>query len=204
MVERLRDAGAGDSLGAPGAERPARGREQQPRHVLAALAGQGLEDGVVLAVHGQQRDAAGGGLAPHQRARHHQHLLVGERHVAAGADRRQRRTQTHRAHQGGHHQVGRVRGHGVEPLGAHADGERGHLGAQPLAQLVRARLAGQRHPLGAEAAHLLGQALHVAARGQRDDAQAFRERVDHPQHVRAHGSGAAQDGEAFHRSFTAG
>jgi len=50
---------------------------------LAPLAGEALEDGAVLAVHGQQRGPVGPALAQHQGAGHHQHLLVRERHVAA-------------------------------------------------------------------------------------------------------------------------
>ena len=142
-------------------------------------------DGVVLAIHGEKRDA---GLA--RRGHHHgacgnQDFLVGQRDGLATADGSVRGRQAHHAHRSRNHDVRvRMRGHGVETRGAEEDfRERRGRGVLPfpqeLAQLLRARFIRHRDDLGAMLDDLLGHAVDALARGQRHHLQAFREGLHH-------------------------
>ena len=66
---------------------------------------QALVDGVVLAVDGENLDAAAAGRVRHQGARHDQHFLVRERDGLAGLDRRQHRLERRCARRGAQHHV---------------------------------------------------------------------------------------------------
>ncbi len=107
------------------AEWPAGSRQQHTAHAdclqtACIVAGQTLENGVVLAVDGQQhRPALPDGLHE-QGARHHQRLLVGQQHFLAGLHRSQRRPEPGSTNNGSHHAVdGRISGHGAQPCLPH-------------------------------------------------------------------------------------
>ena len=71
------------------AKRSARRGENQPPDLAPVTAVQALVDGVVLAVDRENRHAAAARGLRHQRARHDQHFLVGERDRLARFDRRE-------------------------------------------------------------------------------------------------------------------
>ncbi len=187
------DGSRRDALGRPGAKRSTGSREQDAREILPALAGERLEDGAVLAVHWQQRHAAGAHFAEHQGARHDEHFLVGQRDVAAGANAGQRGLQAGRPHERRHQEIGLVRGHRQQAVRAVDDLRR--RAGQPCSQRLGAIRVADRHQLGLEAPHLLCQLLHVASRRQRDDAETLGKGSCHGQRLLADAAGAAQDGD---------
>ncbi len=105
MREHLIDRRPPQLLALLPAERTARAREEQARDALQALALEALEEGAVLAVHGQDVHAA---LlrAPHDDlARDDERLLVRERDVLARLDGAQRRREPGKSHHRRHDHV---------------------------------------------------------------------------------------------------
>ena len=83
------------------AERPARSRQDDPLDLLAPAPMQTLMNCVVLAVYWKDRDTAGARRRGHERTRHHEHFLVGQRdgfaRVNCGEDSLERRRAGRRA-----------------------------------------------------------------------------------------------------------
>ena len=87
MTQRLLDGRVFDLFRAPGAEGAARRGEKNARGRVCIAGAQTLEDGAMLAVHGQKRLP---GLARgfrHQRAARDERFLVGQQHALARAER---------------------------------------------------------------------------------------------------------------------
>ena len=147
----------------------------------------------MLAVDRQQRDAVRARLAHHQRPGHHQHFLVRERDVAAGADRGERGREAHRADQRGDHEVRRMLRHGLEPRGAHGDLDA--RAPEPLAQRRGQRGVGDRDERGPEALHLLRELLDVAPGRERGDRVALGEGFRDGERLLADTARAAEDRE---------
>ena len=97
MAQRLLGRGGVDLRARPGAERAARGGEDDALDVLAAAGAERLEDRVVLGIDRQHGGAGLGRRAHEQAAGADQALFVGERDGRAALDRRQRRLQSDRA-----------------------------------------------------------------------------------------------------------
>src|SRR5207302_418166 len=79
MAQRLVHGGPGHALRRPGAERPPRRREDEPRQLRGLPAGDALQHGAVLRVDGDDLPTALARGAGDELARHHQRLLVGQR-----------------------------------------------------------------------------------------------------------------------------
>jgi len=95
-----------------------------------------------------------------------------------------------------------MRGHVDEPVLAHH-----HPGAEVRhqgAQLLHAGRVRQRDQLRLEAAHLLGQLLHVPAGRQGDDAEGLRLLRHHGQRLDADAAGAPQDREPLQAGSSPG
>ena len=98
---------ASQLVGGAAPERPPGGGQDRPprtrsrRHALHEL-----EQGRVLGVNRHQRGAGARPRGRDEVAAGHQALLVGQRHGNAALERRQRRPQARRAHQGVQHEVG--------------------------------------------------------------------------------------------------
>jgi hypothetical protein len=169
--------------------------------MLGPRIGQGLEDGAVLAVHGQQVDPGALYLAQHQCAGHHHDLLVRQRNVTPSPNRRQCRSQPDSAHQAGHHQVRVVDRHGLEALGPVQHLHR--VVAQQRAQLPRRVGVAHGHQRGSEALHLLGHHLRLAPGREGGDLEGPRVPGDDLEGLLADAPGTPQDGEALHASSPA-
>ncbi|MNZ91044.1 hypothetical protein D3C78_1100180 [compost metagenome] len=92
------------------AKRSTGGCEQDTSHTYlrqatGIIAGQTLEDCVVLAVDRQQYGTAALHGLHKQGARHDQRLFIGQQHLLARLNRRQGRAQTRRADNRGHHGI---------------------------------------------------------------------------------------------------
>ena len=185
-------------------ERPARGREQNPADLGGAAAGMvvrrhALEDGIVLAVDGQQIGVVVPHRAHEQGAGHHQRLLVGQQHGLAGTGRRQRRQQAGRTDDGGHH--------GID-LGQHADVFQGlhpaqYLGldpriGQPLPQFGRRPLIDHYRIAGTEALALLEKPVNVVVGGEGHHAVAVGMTTRDIQSAHTDGAGRAQYANSLH------
>ena len=115
--ERLFGCGVRHLLPAPAAERAAGGGEQDAAdagraRTTVVTGGQALEDGVVLAVDGQQRRAVHARQFRQHRAGQHHRFLVGQQQALAGARGSEARLEAGRAHDGCHDDIDiRVRGH---------------------------------------------------------------------------------------------
>ena len=204
MLAGLLGRGGGDSLRRPGPERPARsGQDQTPNGTARIHAGsairQALEDGIVLAVDRQQRDAGLAAGSAEKRAGHDDGFLVGQQHRACAARRRQRGRQARRPDDGGHDRVdARGAGHLDQLVGADRQTGRDPSCAQP--GLESGGRPGIRH----------GQHLGSVPHGQRQqlvDIAMSRERV-HPitvgvaghdiERAVTNGTGGAQNGDGLH------
>jgi hypothetical protein len=199
MSESLRHRRSRQALRRPGAQGPAGGGQNQPLHVLGPLALEGLEDRAVLAVDREQAHALVPDFPQHQRARHHHHLLVGEGDVAAGADRREGRTQPHCSHQPRHHQLRRLGGDGLDPFLAHTN--LNVPGADPVSQLHRSGLVGDGYAGRPEAPHLLRQLRDVSPGSEGHHLEALRKRLHHGEGLHADAPGASQQADALHGAF---
>ena len=180
------------------AERAAGGREQDAVHVAAVVADQALEDRAVLGVDRQQRDAARPRGRGHEAARHHQRLLVGERHGAPGLDGGHRRQQAGAADERRDHDVGvDVAGQRHQPVGAGEQlrARRRQQPRQPIAGVRVEQRDGARRVLAAE----VGDALDV--RAARREAR-HRELVGEARHelerAQTDGAGRAEERDALH------
>ena len=131
----------------------------------------------------------------HERAARDEALLVGERDVDAGLERRQRRVQPGRADDGVEHDVRAALG------GQLRDARRGPRARGPekraARRLGRGRV-GQRDRAHAEALGLAQHAVGVAARGERADAQIGIVVADLDR-LPADRAGAAEEGDAAHQ-----
>ena len=176
----------GVQLGQRGApERAAAGRNQQPPDVII-LALQTLPDGARFAVHRQDCPAIFALGLFQRRPRHHDGLLVGQRHLLAGPQRGQRRPQPHCAYQRHHHLVnfGQSR-HFVHRQQRHA-----------VRQRRRRRIAPDiaRPELG----NLFPQQPHIVARRQPDHLKLAAESPHDVQRLPPDGSGRTQYYDASH------
>ena len=162
---------------------------------------QALVDGVVLAVHGKNRDAVPACRRGDQRTRHDQHFFVGQRNRLARVDRREHRLESGGPGRGADHDVDRrMRGHGDQAFGSTRH-HRAHIGSARGAKTIDALAGRHRHHVGPISCDLLGQKRCVVARGQRDDAQARGMRVHDGQRAPADRSGRAENGQSLHVRF---
>ena len=165
------------------------------------VSAQALMDGVVLAVHRQDRHAASAGAVHHQPAGHHQHFLVGQGDGLAGVDGRQHRLEGRRARRRAEHEVDLgMGGDGDQAFGADAGHRRQAAdGGAQLRQRVGRR---HRHRHGAVALQGGRHRLDVLAGGQPDDPDAIGMRVGDRQRTRADGPGGAENRDPDHVSVT--
>ena len=167
------------------------------RSSRACAAMQALVDGVVLAVDGQDRDAAAARGVHHQPAGHDQHFLVGQRDGLARLDRREDRFERRGA--GGRAQdeidvgMGRDGNQRIAP-GAVLGGQ---FSSQHLAQLVHRAAGGHGDGLRLVAGDLRRERGSVAACRQRDHLDAIGVRVGHRQRARADRSRRAENRDAL-------
>jgi hypothetical protein len=87
------------------AKRPARRSEDKPADLAALTPVQALVNGVVLAVDGQDSDTFATRSRSHERARHHQYFLIGDRDRLARLNRREHSFQGGRPRGGTDHDV---------------------------------------------------------------------------------------------------
>ena len=177
------------------AERAARGGQDEPPHVAALAGAQRLVEGVVLGVDRQDRAAVARRRRHHQLAGHHQRLLVGQQHLAAGADGVPRRHQPEGADEGADHRVG---------LGVGRDRDaarlaREHRRAREVGgQSAGVVLGGDRDQARPVRADLLGEHREVAAGGERDHGEALGEARRHVERGGADRPGGTENGQPLH------
>ena len=98
-------------------------------------------NGVVLAIHGQQRHSAPPHGGHHHFSRCHQHFLIRQRNIFAVLDGLIRRAQPHHSHGRRHHRLGlRVRGHALDAFRAEYNFQRRLSGAPMLKRGAQARV----------------------------------------------------------------
>ena len=136
---------------------------------------QRLEDGIVLAVHRQQRGAGIAHRAQHHLAGADQRLLVGQCHAGAAADGGQGGGKAGGAGDGGHGPVGRQRGGLHHGLGAGGGVDAGT--GQGLTQRKVAGGVGDHREAGLQRNGLLGQQGGIAAGNQGTNLEAIRRAV---------------------------
>ncbi|GIX48689.1 MAG: hypothetical protein KatS3mg131_2900 [Candidatus Tectimicrobiota bacterium] len=162
---------------------------------------QGLENGIVLAVNGND-SAPPWPLGPHhQVASHHQRLFVGQGHVDSRFHGAQGGQKPDRSHHRRHHEVHPRTGGGTAK--AFEAGVNGHLqAAQPPLQQGGFFLVVQDGQARAEVAHLLLEEVDVGVCRQRHHREAVGVGGDDVQGVDADRTGRAEDGETFSGTHT--
>ena len=141
---------------------------------------------------GRQDAGAGFRRALHEEiAGADQAFLVGERDRGAAIDRGERRFQTGRAADGGHHPIRRTRRRFDD--GALAGAAFDPRAGQRLFQLGEARGIGDRRKPRAELPRELGQRLHIGIRGQRLDPVAVARAPQQIHRAVADRAGGAED-----------
>src|ERR1035441_8493372 len=182
------------------AEWPPGSSEPKPANRLSGLAVQALEDGRVLAVHGQHLHAMLASFAHDNFARHDEDFLGGHGNVFARANSGERRLQAGRAHDGDQHNVRRGEGGELEQaFGAGMD-----LSGRPerVAQLLGLRRGSNGNPGGPVFAGLLQEQFHIIARAKPKQADLIRQVLDYLDGAGADGAGAAEENEITHLRFT--
>ena len=205
MLEGLLDGdGLQSRLGPLGriAEGSARGGEPQVAHRRGGLAVQALEDGRMLAVHRQDLNPVGLGLAHDRLAGHHQDFLGGHGDVLAGPDGGQGGFQTGRAHDGNENNV-RLRQRSQSDQGFRP---REHFGGVAQRRPDSLRLAGvmdrgQSRPMPAA---LFDEQVGIATGGQPHQLEAVGLVFHHFQGAGANRTGAAKQDDALHVSAQSG
>ena len=187
MPQRVGGRHGPQLVGGPPPERPPGSGQDPRRHPLRRHARHELEHRRVLEVDRDQRGARAGPRGRDEVAAGHQALLVRERHGNPAVERRQRRPQARRAHEGVQDQVGL--------RGVDERREGGVVRHGPAA----GRAGGVAHAVGRRLGVHLGQAsaagepagLQIA--GRRDDLEG----------LNPDGSGGPQDEYACHRASVA-
>ena len=173
------------------------------RDLLGAPAVEALMDRVVLAVDGQDRDAAPMCRVHHQRAGHHEHFLVRERDRLAGVDRREHRFEARRARRSAEHDVDvRVR-RDLHEAARPGDERRTRRRRRPerrrqlRAEIVDRFRCGRADDAGTIARRLLGERRRVLPSREANDLQPIGVRVDHRQRAPADRSRRSEDRDAL-------
>ena len=225
--ERLSGRDIGQVGSRAAAERSARRRHPQARHLARVFAQKALVDGAVLGIDGHEAPRLGGHRHD-EVAAHHERLLVRERQHLVSCERLVAGAQAGRAHQRVHHDVGLGQAHeahhgvGTEPerpfaarvVTRHGLGQRRRRARWLLrasvrsaqdgvSQLVGNRLLSQalvahREVAHAELARLRQQLARARAHGEAHHLQLVRMATHNVQRLRADGARGAQDHYAFH------
>jgi hypothetical protein len=141
-------------------------------------------------------DAAPGRRVHHEAARHDEDFLVRERDGLAALDCREHGLERFGPGRRTEHEIDvGVRGHGGEPVapGARQRGRR----RQPGREAIERPAGGHRDDRRPVSGHLPREHLHVAARGEPDDLEAPRMRVDDRQGALPDRAGRSENGDAF-------
>jgi hypothetical protein len=182
--------------------RPAEGTTRRGQHEAADLAGRRpgktLEERAVLGVDREQAHAVLARGARHERARHHQRLLVGERDGTPGPDRGERGHEARGPHQRRDDDVrGDVTRDGRQALGPPVELRPGRR--QLPGQAIDGGPIEERHgrrPMGAD---LPGDQGDVGpARGEAADAELVREGGDELEGPTTDRAGRSEHGDGFH------
>src|SRR5438552_325532 len=105
MAQCLVHRSTGYALRGPGAKRSARRGENEPRQLAGTTPRDALQHGAVLRIDRHDLAAPLARRPGDQLARHHERLLVGERHALPGLECRQRRLEPRRPDYGVHHDL---------------------------------------------------------------------------------------------------
>ena len=196
MPQRLFRRRRLDRLQRPGAERAARGGQDDALDVFARAGAERLEYGIVLAID-RQHGGAGDGRAPHEQAAGaNQTFLVGERDGRAAFDRGQRRLQSDRAADRRHQPIGRtLRGFEQTAL---ARRRLDAAAGQGVLQIVVSRRIGDHGESRADLAGDFRQRRRVAPGADRLDAITLRRALDQIDGAGADRAGGAENGDAAH------
>ena len=164
VLEGLRQGYRSQFLSFHAAEGAAAGGEQYLVH-RADLAHEALEDGRMLAVHGQYRHTVLTGLGCHYGAGHHHGLLVGQCDGLAALYGMQRGPEACHAYNCRQHHVDALHLHEAhDGLRAGKDLDIGVT--QRVTHIGVTALVGYRHGVGAELASLLYQQVGIATRAE--------------------------------------
>ncbi len=167
--------------------------------IAVVITRQALENGVVLAVDGQQRRATGSHRIHKDLPGHDQGFLVGQQNFFPGTSGGQRGAQTGCAHNGRHHAIDfRRSGNLLQRFHAAQ-----HFGVQPGSRQARAQISGssfvQQHGIARlELLALLEQQVDLTMRGQGKDAIALRMAGHHIQRAFADAAGGTEYGQILH------
>ena len=181
----------------PVAEGAAAGGEPEVADGGGRLVIEALEDGGVLAVHGEDADAVLAGLVHHDLAGHDEDFLRGNGDVLARANGSECGLQAGGADDGDEDDVGL--GHRGELQQAFVAGVDLDLGAEGGPEFVRLRGVGERDGGGLILEGLGEEQLGVAARREAENAQAVGQVIGDLEGAGADGAGAAEEDDVFHR-----
>ena len=196
MGEGVAQRRGGDPFGGPLPERAAGSGQPQVFHLPRRTPGEALENRGVFAVHRNDLPAgAGGQLAPDQFARHHHHLLAGQRDPLPGPQRGDHRLQPAGADDRAEHGVGFGGGDQVEHRGVPGSG--GKTGGEGAFQLIQPFRRGGHGETGTEQGGLPGQFSGIVARDQPDHPEMSGQCFEHPGGALADGTGRAEYHHAF-------
>ena len=187
-----------EPLGRPVAKRAATRREDDATHTGLRVALEALEDGVVLAVDGEELSAVFFRGGHDELAGEDEDFLRGEREVLAGGERGERGVEAGGADDGDQHDVrfGQLRefdesGKSADEAGA--GGKCSDVGASGGERGV------VKHPdvAHAELAGDAGEFLPIGTGGDADEFELVAVRREHAKRVFADGAGGAEEDDAF-------
>src|SRR5881296_2403122 len=174
-----------------------------PPDVLHAVSFHGLEERAVLAVHGEDPDAALAGLLLHEAPRHHHRLLVRQGDELAGLDRPERGHEPGAADDGRDDKIGlRQRGGLREPIRPVQD--RRLEAFAPRAQALRGGRIRHGDDGRGKRPDLFFELVHVIAGREADRLELLREFADDVQGVGPDGPGGTQDDDPLHACGASG
>ena len=195
MLQGLGDGDGGQLIGGELAEGAAAGGEEDAADLAVAVAFQALEDGVVLAVHGQEVHVFPLGGLRDGLAGHDEDLLAGDGEVHATLDGGEGGGEPGGADDGDEDHVGLASVHEVdEALGA---GVKGDAVRELRLRFGRRGGIGEGDVLHAGLDGLLDEGIRAAVRGEADDLHALGEVTGHFEGAGADGTGGAEKDDAF-------
>jgi chitodextrinase len=186
------------------AEGAARRRENQALHFAMFAGAKALMDGVVLAIHRQQRHVVSLDACHHYFACGYQNFLIGKGNVFAALYGFVGGGKTDHADGGGQDgfRVG-MSGHTFDAFGAEEDFDRGAfvMALEAGAEFARGAFGGDGDNFRVVADNLFGDQFNVGTGGQGDDFEAARKRFDDAEALASDGAGGTEDGDALHEPF---
>jgi hypothetical protein len=195
VLEGLGEGDVGELIGREGAEGTAAGGEEEAADGVAVLAFEALENGVVLAIDGEEADAFGGGGGGDGFAGHDEDFFAGDGEIHAAVDGGERGGETGSADDGDEDEVSLDGVDEVdEALGTGINMDAGWQGGAGFGGSVCIE---EREVLDAGFFDLIEHGIHAGVGGEADDLHAIWDGLSDFEGAGADGAGGAEQEDTF-------